>query len=178
MFHGRVVVSAVGGKRWQIMVVKRAVPISTLELPGREQEKDARRDKRQRGVSRIRHGEVRRRNQTPTMASASDIFNVLGSAARGVGSPITSRAQQFELTCAATSVTAPQHRQATRRRRLVPFTVRSFKMKTDRKSRKEKPRTGEPRGQPPSLPGQRARFISQHAIIKYIFPGNHRQIFC
>ena len=34
-FHGRVVVSAADGTRGRIMVVKRAVPISTLELQSR-----------------------------------------------------------------------------------------------------------------------------------------------
>ena len=40
-FHGRVVVSAVDGTRGRIMVVKRAVPISTLELQSRVEHADA-----------------------------------------------------------------------------------------------------------------------------------------
>ena len=47
-FHGRVVVSAVDGTRGRIMVVKRAVPISTLELQSRVEHADAMATRRSR----------------------------------------------------------------------------------------------------------------------------------
>ena len=50
-FHGRVVVSAVDGTRGRIMVVKRAVPISTLELQSRVEHADAMTSSAQRLMS-------------------------------------------------------------------------------------------------------------------------------
>ena len=51
-FHGRVVVSAVDGTRGRIMVVKRAVPISTLELQSRVEHADAMATRRSRSSLR------------------------------------------------------------------------------------------------------------------------------
>ena len=51
-FHGRVVVSAVDGTRGRIMVFKRAVPISTLELQSRVEHADAMATRRSRSSLR------------------------------------------------------------------------------------------------------------------------------